>query len=560
MTPGGLSQRLLRGLSRVGLASPIYNITLGGFTPRDIEFIPSDPWPGDEDAANAMFQGDYRFLGESHNTAGDAPWGLTTQAASEAWLAEAHSFGWLRHFAATPGDTAARHARALVDSWIKVCGSWQDPAWRTDVLGRRLVAWLSNAQLLLDNTSTESRNAFLASLGRQYRHLARSAAKAEAGSARMAALTGLAFSGLCLPGGQRRLNKALAALSRELDIQVLADGVHVSRNPATHMEVLRHLITLRAALMEAGRDVPQALQNAIDRMTPMLRFFRLGDGTLATFNGGGEGVKADIDLVLAKADAKGRPPASAPHGGYQRLEAGKAIVVMDTGRSPPGRYSGRAHAGIMSFEASIGRQRLIVNCGPAPERRRSDGRRDEWQRVSRSSAAHSTLIIDDTSSARFKGGARLGHPIRRGPTEVAVSREDSEENTWVDAAHDGYNKLFGLVHRRRLFLSGSGDDLRGEDIITSPHPPDSASLPFAIRFHLHPDIKASLVQTGESALLQLPDGSGWKLRADGGTIALGESVYMGESGRVRRTDQIVITGTIIAGGAMVRWGLRSVRA
>ena len=87
----------------------------------------------------------------------------------------------------------------------------------------------------------------------------------------------------------------------------------------------------------------------------------------------------------------------------------------------------------------------------------------------------------------------------------------------------------------------------------------SGNLPLAIRFHLHPDVSASLSQDGTSAVLRLPDGDGWKLRASGGTLALAESVYFGEQGRTRRSEQIVITATVEFGEATIKWALRRVR-
>ncbi|CAN0513098.1 unnamed protein product, partial [Phaeothamnion confervicola] len=167
----------------------------------------------------------------------------------------------------------------------------------------------------------------------------------------------------------------------------------------------------------------------------------------------------------------------------------------DTGRPPPIEVSSDAHAGCLSFELSSKYQRIVVNCGiPATSR-------ENWRQVARSTAAHSTAVFNDASSCEFlDNGAfkRLfGTPIVRGPTEVAVAREETAGGALVlRTSHDGYVRRYGIVHHRTLMLSADGNRLDGEDEFL---PPDGDLLPrgaldqFAIRFHLHPSVKANLL-------------------------------------------------------------------
>tara|TARA_R110002110_G_scaffold978_4_gene3774 strand:+ start:296 stop:943 length:648 start_codon:yes stop_codon:yes gene_type:complete len=160
-----------------------------------------------------------------------------------------------------------------------------------------------------------------------------------------------------------------------------------------------------------------------------------------------------------------------------------------------------------------------------------------------------------------------------GPARVESRRNESDEGIWLDAAHDGYKKLFGFVHRRRLFLSESGEDLRGEDSLTrAPDEPPKLMVPFkqasdegdpaafAVRFHLHPDARASLAHDKSNVLVLLPNGDGWQFRArvENGksSITLEESVYLGAADRTRRSEQIVVTGEAFRDEATVHWAWR----
>ena len=544
-----LTGRTLRRVLDAGYGTSLYRLSLRGRVPDKLRVAPQDPWPGDVTTGDELFQGRYRFAGREALAPNQPPWRLRPD--DDEWMAELHAFGWLRHFRASGGDTARAHMVALIRSWIDLCGEWDAQAWSPEVLARRVVAWLDNAKFVLGGDDPIFRSAFLNSLARQVRHLARVAGGAEAGRPTLAAAYGLIYGGLCLPGEEAKLGRGETLLRRELGWQVLGDGGYVSRSPSEHLAVLRELVGLRAAYDAGNTPAPDELQNAIDRMAPMLRAFRHGDGRLALFNGGFEETVEDIDTVLAGADAKGKPQMNAPHGGYQRLSARRGAVIVDTGGPPPAPLARHAHAGTLSLEMSSGKHRIVVNCGSGADRN------SEWQAAAGATAAHSTLTLADTSSAELPAS---GIPGRR-PQVVTVERNaDEAGNIWLDLSHDGYRGRFGLVHRRRLYLDASGEDLRGEDMLVAvANTADAAgALPFAVRFHLHPDVQASLVQGGTAVLLKLGGGQGWRFRCAGGNVSVDDSIYLGERGHMRRSQQIAVTGEAGADGASIRWALKKV--
>jgi len=138
---------------------------------------------------------------------------------------------------------------------------------------------------------------------------------------------------------------------------------------------------------------------------------------------------------------------------------------------------------------------------------------------------------------------------------VPVTREEAEGNAWLDLSHDGYRPRFGLTHYRRLYLSADGMDLRGQDRLEPAGGRRSSAGRFALRFHLHPDVHASLALDGQAVLLRLARGGGFRLRVAGGEVALAESVYLGRPGERRRCQQVAVTGEIQATGAEVKWSL-----
>ncbi len=527
---------LLRDLwERALYGNSLYQATLGGPVAENFAVLVSDPWPGDAQRANDMFQGRYQFAGSEQRLLNDPPWELAV--ADQAWRRELHGFGWLRDFRSAGGEAARLRARELVRSWITRFGSWQAEAWQPDVVGRRLIAWSAQAGFLLDGADPSFRRSFMTSQSRQMRHLGRSLGGAGQGEPRMAALAGLLLSRLALTGSSGS-GRQLAALGQEIDRQVLADGGHISRNPSAMLEVLGTLLTLRSALALAQCEIPARLQAAIERLAPMVRLLRHGDGGPVFFNGGRWRAGDEIEGLLQAADVPGRAGDTAPHSGYHRLATGSTQIFIDTGAPPPPPFAAGAHAGLLSFELSSGKQRLIVNCGAHPGHK--------WSDLSRTTAAHSTLTMEDTNAIALADDGLV--PER--PTVGARRREDSGAKL-VEAAHDGYRQRFGFKHRRSLYLAPGGDELRGEDVLEALRQ-GLEPRAFAVRFHLHPEVQASLAQGGASALLKPPRGRGWTLRQSGGRLDLEDSVYLG--GReIRRAQQLVIKGTTGSGETAVKW-------
>jgi len=518
--------------------TPAHRLRLWGRAPKALSLSLDERWPGDPRRGEAIIEGSYRLAGETVASA-DPPWDPGLGGLE--WQAELHGFGWLADVAAVASEAAAAKARGLLKAWIERHARWHPLVWRADVMGERLHAWIAYSEFLAPETGDATlRRAFLRSLARQTRHLRRSAGWEAIGLGRLAALKGLLAAEIALAAEDRALDAVLALLEAAAKEQILPDGGHRARSPAAQLTALRHLIDARAALYAARIEVPQPLHSAIDRAAPMLRFFRHGDGKLALFNDSQESEPATIDLVLARSEAKGRPPASAPMSGFERLAAGKSVVIADCGPPADERWGAHPHAGTLAFEMSHGRERLIVNCGAYR------GPKSAWHAALRTTAAHSTLIVADKPSSELDAEGRI---LRR-PRTITRERAEQDGSQWISSTHDGYRVEFDLTHQRQLFLAEDGEDLRGEDRL-SGKPGQS----FMIRFHLHPQVQASLTQDGTAALLRLSSGVGWRLRVQGAVLSLAESVYLG-TGEIRKTQQVVLQGHVGTQGATVKWGVR----
>ncbi|MGE0564717.1 MAG: heparinase II/III family protein [Pseudolabrys sp.] len=534
--------RGLQGLSG-GLKS--HPLLRWRYTPAGTDRLlvaPQDLRTADATRASEIYGGRFAFAGKVVVSDRRSPFEMTPP--SDEWAVNLLGFGWLRHLRAADSAITRSNARALVDDWINFQGGWHKTGWRVDILSRRIISWLSQAPLVLQDADAKFYRRFIRSLARQARYLRHTVRNAPDGVVRLQALTALCFVALCMDGQSRTLRPMLRRLTSELDRQILPDGGHISRNPGTLIDILLDLLPLRQVLAHRNVPPPAGLNNAIDRMMPMLRFFRLGDGNFGQFNGMGPTPVDLLATALAYDDARGTPVANAPHSGYQRIECGETVMLMDTGRPPPMSVSQDAHAGCLSFELSWKRHRLIVNCGlPAMNR-------DNWRQVARATAAHSTVTLNDTSSSHLASGVAFrrllaGIPIIGGPHNVPSERAESAEGVVLAASHDGYAHEFGMIHRRIVRLTADGRELHGEDDFV-PAYGDSFSKKvadeYAIRFHLHPAVKANRLTDGHGVMLTLPDRDVWTFDSHGYPVEIEESVYLAGPDGPRRTVQIVIYG------------------
>jgi uncharacterized heparinase superfamily protein len=544
-----------RGLARQGAeewrASPFGQAALAGPKPRAAAAFPRDLRPPEPDTGRAILAGRITLVGAvlSMPPGGD-PW--DTPSPTRRFAEELHRFSWLSALLAL-GEAGEREALRLTLDWETLFGRPTPFPWSAEVLERRIYHWACGLKALLARASDAEGERLLAALARQTRWLL----TLDAGPARAAeraVVAAIAAASLEPRAGAKLLGAALERLAPALKVTVLADGGHRSRSPQAGLELLLDLLTLDDVLEQRGRAAPPEASRALDRLTSATRFFTLGDGALAAFQGGEAVEPARVSAARAREENGAvRPFAFAPHAGYQRLSGRRLQAMIDAGAPAAGEWSVGACAQLLAMEVTAGRDRLIVNSGWSPDA--------AGPAALRLASGGSTLTLDDASPGTPLSGWRadaLGPQIVGAPQTVDVRRnEDDADNVWIELSHEGWAHAFGHVHERRLYLDSAADELRGEDRL-SPRAGRGRAATYAVRFHLHPDVKASLALDGRSLVLRAPAGGGWRLRHDAGSAALEATAVFG-GGLPRKASQIVLRGQVLPElGARVRWKLSPV--
>jgi uncharacterized heparinase superfamily protein len=461
-------------------------------------------------------------------------------------------FSWLRDLAAAASrEKGARLAEAMVGRWLLAHGAKVDEAWAPHLWGERILFWTSYAPYILSSSDGGYRSALLNTLARGARHLDANTEKAAAGLDRITAWCGVVAAGLLVQGGVTRIARGEAGLARALAAAQFDDGGLVSRSPFEQALLVDRMGLLRACYLAAKQTIPDGIEAGAQASLAALHGVTMGDGALSSWQGCGPGEASRLSALIEGCGLRARPLRQARGWGYQRMSALGTVLVLDAAPPPPQKIAEQGCASTLAFELSDGAQRLIVNCGgPGPM---PSAMSPELVQGLRTTAAHSTLVLSDTNSTNIQPDGSLG----KGVEDVAIDRSEGNDASRLEASHDGYVRAFGLIHKRSLMLGNDGKELRGADQLQAKgRKKIRESAPYAVRFHLAPEVEATITADGMGAILRSKGAPPWNFRCRGGNLACEESLWIDGRGQPQRTSQLVIVGEVSALGGEIGWQLR----
>ena len=516
--------------------------------------IPAGLRPGNPARGEAWLAGDYTLPGAIVRNATISPFEIGPPTPE--WRDQLHGFDWLCDLLALPNALGHQMCRDMILHWEQSGYLKRKKFMHPSVVSRRLARWNLALGVLKTGLDTQELDRINACYTHQARWLALTIGQIPEGQMRIESAIGLTLAGLSLPQEGQILRQGMDLLIRELRRQILPDGGHISRTPDILVDLLADLIAIESGLAARQIAAPNLFAITLTRMQAMVQMLRHKDKKLAVFQGGLERDGPSIDAVLPK---KSQPPMSfAPKSGYQRLDAEQTTVLMDTGSEISGAHSLKSHPAPLAFEMSYGTDRLIVNCGP------NLVHSAEWKLAARGLSAHSTLSFDqDVKDPFLRNGhaaRRLGPRLKPDDWHVTARRVEDKSGIWLEASHGIFLETHGVRHNRRLFVDARGEDLRGEDLLMADMTHEARQgAPFHLRFHLHPNVTASLQSGGDAVLLLTPSGHGWQFRTGNDSptqLHLTESVYMGANGVPQRSQQLAIRGQLGHTDTRIRWALR----
>lgn len=480
--------------------------------------------PGDPAIAQEIARGNFCFAGAV--VTGTPVKVFDATPPSSEWASALYNLSWLQHFVASDHELDRIVARSLVLKW----GKQRKFLWAAPIQFRALISLSQAAHFLVGPSPSSFEKPLCALIVKLVRHAL--AMRSTSLEDKLLQAIALQHASLAFRGSATLRDNANALFCAFINQVILPDGGHISRSPQLLMETLLDVIPIKDAMIARHEAVPQPLNAAIERMVPMLRMLSHGDRGLSHFQGSGTVNIDEIRAILEHDKIDGRPLLVAPHSGYCRLAHRSGLIILDAG--VPNECNSP-----LAFEFSDGPHRIFSNCGMPRSASVA------WQKAAADIAAHNTVEV-----ASYGGGAQS---LPR--AEVITSPQGS----LLNCINEISGKPGKIAHKRSIFLSQAGSDLRGEDSIVQSHSKGALpkQLDFTIRFHLHPGAKATSTRKGTRIVVMLANRTAWQFSARGGTMSLEESVFLGDDLGPRKAQQIVIRGST-DNSAPVKWALRRV--
>ncbi len=431
----------------------------------------------------------------------------------------------------------------IILQWIEKNHRYNSKSWEFDIVAKRIIAWTSNSRLTYEDSSSKYKDNFDTVIKKQTNHLINEITRSDWVDDKMIGCAAIILTGLSYQNKDEHLKIGLELLSKLVKFSFDSDGFPKSRSIRQLCFYLKYFILIREWFKESQSEIPDFINENIYYLGQAYAFIRQNSKVDLLFNGNHKTNNIDFDYYLKKLGYTFKNQSN-ELGGYAALNNKKISLIMDIGSSPDKKFSSNYQAGALSFEIISNGKKLICNSGYF------QNHNHQLNELSKSSAIHSTLILDDRSSCKFNKIKNKSSKISHG-LKILKKNIVFEKNYWeINAAHDGYLKQYGVIHEREMRFYPEQIKFIGHDKIISKN--NIKNLKFEIRFHMEPKVKIMKTQDNKSILIDL-DGEGWKFNSDNNNMNIDNGLYFGEKGSFVDNQNIVISGMTNDKNKTIKW-------
>ena len=447
-----------------------------------------------------------------------------------------HSFFWLFSLDL---KSSKKITQSVILNWIEENNNYNKKNWEVDILSRRIIAWISNSKLTYENSGDEYKNKFNTIIQKQINHLINEIEKSKLFNDKMIGCAAIILTGLSFKE-DKYLNFSLTLLKKIINFSFDNQSFPKSRSIRQLNFYLKYFVLIREWLKESQNEIPEYIDEIIFYLGKSYSILCQGIKKNILFNGNHEGENNDFDQYLNNHGYKFKNN-SLEAGGYAILKNKKISLVMDIGPTPEKKFSRNYQCGALSFEIISNNKKLICNSGYFQKTKH------KLNDISRSSANHSTLIIDNHSSCKINSSKlEIENNLK-----ILKKTTIMEKNYWnICASHDGYNKRYGVIHEREIEFFPENYKFIGQDKLLKKK--NFKSSDFEIRFHLEPNVKIMKTQDGKSILIDI-ENEGWKFTAQGYTIDIETGLYFGKKNSFTENQNLFISGITQNEDQIIKW-------
>ena len=455
-----------------------------------------------------------------------------------------HSFYWLFSIDLKSSN---KITQSIIENWIRRNQNYETKSWEIDILSKRVIAWISNSQITYNESDNTYKNKFNEIVSKQVNHLLNEIDRSPNFNDKMIGCTAIIISGIAYKN-TKFLEYGLNLLKKIINSSFDKNYFPKSRNIRQMVFYLKYFILIRELLKDSFNDIPEYLDEIIFYLGKSYDFFWGSLKQSLLFNGNNNSENSDFDKYLSLFRYKFKND-KFETSGYTILKNKNVILAMDTGSNPEKNYSENYQSGPLSFEFYFKNKKLITNSGYFQDHDH------QLNRISKSSATHSTLIINNSSVSSFKKNGKEPAVVSKG-FKTFDNQVTYNNNYWnITCSHDGYLSRYGVIHQRNLEFYPDKNIILGREKLVKKN--NFKITPFEIRFHLIPNIKVTKLQDNKSVLIEL-ENSGWRFFSNDGVIGVETGLYFGDKNKYIENQNIFISGITQKDEQLIEWKISKI--
>jgi uncharacterized heparinase superfamily protein len=518
------------------LRSSYYNKKLETFIPDRVFYNPSTYLCASLTSASS----DFYNITKSHDTL----W--KTNKEDKLKFENLHSFLWLTRIDRKNSKGITKN---IIKSWIENFFNYDPKTWDMEITAKRIISWSSNTDITLENSEKNYKEKFFLSLIKQSNFLLKNLNNLLHGQTKIICCSAIILSGIIFKENDINYKIGIRELEKVLKNYFDEDGFPKSKNPEELFICIKYLILIREWSKEAQRPIPDFLNEIVSKCGDCYAMLSCLNKQFPLFNGATEINHKDYDIFLKNLKYKFIDKKHEVSD-LIKVKKNKLEFFIDCGNPPTNNFAKNYQAGCLSFELNNNKQKIICNSGFGKYLS------PKLKFLSRSTAAHSTLYINDTSSCTFHKNKIINKIYENSLVEKhkVIKKNYTEDKDFysIVASHNGYEKKFGYTHTRSISISKKEDIIIGQDelkkIKNYPKP-----LYYFIRFHIYPNIKIVKTKAGNSIIMSLSNNEGWLLQSKTNNFDIEKNIFLGNKNRIINNESVSISGHINNDNIVIRW-------
>ena len=456
-----------------------------------------------------------------------------------------HNFFWLNLI---DRKTDHKKLKKIIYVWMLKNSKYRKGIWETSTLSARIISWILNIDIILNNSTFDFRKAFLDCIISQTNHFKKNIRFEKNLNKKIEILTAITLTGLVFKEYEENYDIGIKELEAIVKVFFDNNGFPLSRNPYDLVFFSKYFIFCREIIKDSQRYIPEFLDDIIERNLNCIHFIKTPENQLPLFNG-----STSVNLNQIKKYLDDFKPSLKNNsvGGLFKIKHKSHFLIVDIDKPPLKKFSKSYQSGPLSFEYFLDGIKIITNSGFGYHISR------KVELLSRLTACQSTLTINDTSITKFEKNEMIskifGNSIQDNFKFFDVSHKNENHLIGCSASNNGYEKKFGCIHKREIYLDKENNYLKGIDHIFKAK--DGYPIRYAFRFHINPELNVVKTMSGNSALIQISKNKSLIFTINGENLDLEKSIFLGGK-KIIDSTCITISGNLVNKNKIFNWEIK----